>query len=195
MSIEPLPSFGIPPARHQAWQLGLSYQQHDLVALQHLHTGLQRALAPIENSAAALPHATYLSEHTGERQRVLLLDNHRLARGAQHQFVGCIGQRVVTAHPRSLASQDAYTMRLLTRHPHIFSYSQLEQHNGYDVHLLVGAWQTELPPEYDALYQLFQASSEHLHLYHGLLTLNCGEGNALSILHSEQPQPCCCIPS
>jgi|GEM_PF-3317055 hypothetical protein len=195
MSIEPLPSFGAPPTSDQAWQLGLSYQQHDLAALQHLHSGLQRALAPIENSAAALPHTTYLAEPTGERQRVLLLDNHRLARGTHYQFVGCVGQRTAEAHSRSLASQDAYTMRLLTRHPYIFSYSQLEQHNGYDVHLLVGAWQTELPPDYDALYQLFQANSAHLHLYHGLLTLNCGEGNTLSPLHAEQPQPCCCISS
>jgi hypothetical protein len=176
MSIEPLPSFGAPPTSDQAWQLGLSYQQHDLAALQHLHSGLQRALAPIENSAAALPHTTYLAEPTGERQRVLLLDNHRLARGTHYQFVGCVGQRTAEAHSRSLASQDAYTMRLLTRHPYIFSYSQLEQHNGYDVHL-------------------FQANSAHLHLYHGLLTLNCGEGNTLSPLHAEQPQPCCCISS
>jgi hypothetical protein len=182
------------PASSTTWQGGKTQSYRDRITLQHLHASLQRALAPLENTAAALPHVTYLAEPHGERQRVVLLDNHRLAQGHEFRFVGYVGSPSVPESPRSLVAQDAFLLKLLRQHRQVLSYSQLADRGAY-AHLLVGIWRNDLPFEPVVLHQLFQTLSDTALLYTGLLTLNSGDRNTLHFLHTQQAHTSCCTPA
>lgn len=182
------------PASTAAWPIAKTQSYRDRITLQHLHASLQRALAPLENTAAALPHVTYLAEPNGERQRVVLLDNHRLVQGQEFRFVGYIGVPSLPEAPRSLVAQDAFLLKLLRQHRHVLSYSQLANRGSY-AHLLVGLWRNELPFEAIVLNQLFQTVSDTALLYTGVLTLNSGDRNTLHFLHTQQAHTSCCSPA
>lgn len=179
------------PANYPSWQIGETQSAYDRMTLQHLHTSLQRALAPLENSAAALPHVTYLTEPSGERQRVMLLDNHRLVQGHEFRFIGYVGVSRAAEDSNSLMAQDAALFKLLGQHRQVLSYSQLAD-RAWSAHLLVGLWNSELPFDAAVFRQLFQSLSDTALLYSGLLTLNRGDRNTLQFLPTQQAHTSCC---